>query len=551
MRGATMTKIRLGAFLLAIAVILGPGMAHATLWKGWTPEDDDIFLVLHGEVLPLDAKGGGPEPLPNRSPDSIVSNNGLTFRIFYLDSPGSGFFDNQLGALRQLRYEDALLYLTEILNENGTLDVIVRPSLNNQQSFTLASAGTLFSGAGQFQNGSAFDRIMTGSKPFAGFAEVEMEVNFGADYHITSDIPGNNVLGLQSVLLHETLHALGFITLTDATGSNTVFTGFDSFLARSNGGQVMFELNNQNQPEFVGSATDLISNDLVFNGPQATAQFGSNPPIFCPNPFQPGSSISHWRKGSIPGGAVMEESFQGGEVDRQLPRFEAAALIDLGWNQINLNQLTTSPSADFTVSDTTVGVGDSIDFTDLSLSGSSPVNTVLWEFGDGTTSNQLNPSKSYSEVGDFTVKLTVTTGVSSDSETKTNLISVEGDTVADFSADITAGVAPLTVQFTDESETDGQTINSYSWVFGDGGTSTVANPQHTYTNEGTFTVRLTITTSGGSDVETKTAFISVMAVPDGCGACNQAKTSEGPEGDVAIAAAALGLLVIGRLRRRR
>ena len=68
--------------------------------------------------------------------------------------------------------------------------------------------------------------------------------------------------------------------------------------------------------------------------------------------------------------------------------------------------------------------------------------------------------------------------------------------VADFSADQTAGVYPLTVNFTDTSS---NTPTAWSWDFGDGGTDTVQNPSHTYAAAGNYTVALTASNSFGSN----------------------------------------------------
>ncbi|AKB56768.1 cell surface protein [Methanosarcina barkeri 227] len=80
--------------------------------------------------------------------------------------------------------------------------------------------------------------------------------------------------------------------------------------------------------------------------------------------------------------------------------------------------------------------------------------------------------------------------------------------VADFWSDITSGEAPLKVQFFDES-TDSPT--SWNWDFGDGVTSTKQNPIHTYTTDGTYTVKETITNEIGGDTETKESYITVTA----------------------------------------
>jgi PKD repeat protein len=77
---------------------------------------------------------------------------------------------------------------------------------------------------------------------------------------------------------------------------------------------------------------------------------------------------------------------------------------------------------------------------------------------------------------------------------------------ANFTADPTSGTEPLTVQFTDEST---GSITSWSWDFGDGGTSTEQNASHIYYSPGVFTVSLTVTGPGGSDIEEIIDYINV------------------------------------------
>ena len=71
---------------------------------------------------------------------------------------------------------------------------------------------------------------------------------------------------------------------------------------------------------------------------------------------------------------------------------------------------------------------------------------------------------------------------------------------------MTSGNEPLTVTFTDLS---GGTPTSWSWNFGDGGTSTVQHPSHTYNTVGTYTVALTVTNGAGSDTTTKVDYITL------------------------------------------
>lgn len=84
--------------------------------------------------------------------------------------------------------------------------------------------------------------------------------------------------------------------------------------------------------------------------------------------------------------------------------------------------------------------------------------------------------------------------------------------VADFTADVTNGTAPLTVAFADASA---NRPTSWSWDFGDGdpANATVRNPVHTYAAPGTYTVNLTVSNSAGSDSEEKTGYITVTRAP--------------------------------------
>jgi PKD repeat protein len=79
---------------------------------------------------------------------------------------------------------------------------------------------------------------------------------------------------------------------------------------------------------------------------------------------------------------------------------------------------------------------------------------------------------------------------------------------ADFTANITSGPLPLSVQFTDLST---ENPTSWFWDFGDGTNSTEQNPVHVYLAEGTYTVSLTVTNAGGSDTKTEINYITVSA----------------------------------------
>ena len=161
------------------------------------------------------------------------------------------------------------------------------------------------------------------------------------------------------------------------------------------------------------------------------------------------------------------------------------------------------PVAAFIASETSIVEGTSVYFTDQSTN--SPT-TWSWDFGDGNTSSNQNPSHTYNSVGDYTVELTATNDYGFDTETKTNYIIVSFAPVAAFIASETSIDEGTSIAFTDQST---NTPTTWSWDFGDGSTSSNQNPSHTYNSLGVYTVELTATNDYGSDTETKTNYITV------------------------------------------
>jgi PKD repeat protein len=128
----------------------------------------------------------------------------------------------------------------------------------------------------------------------------------------------------------------------------------------------------------------------------------------------------------------------------------------------------------------------------------------------GNTSDEADPTYTFTTPGTYDVELTVTDGEGlEDTETITITVSNAGNQppVAVALASPTSGSAPLTVIFNGENSRDDDGIQSYLWDFMDGNTSTDINPNYTFTADGTYNVLLTVTDTGGL---TGTAIISVV-----------------------------------------
>jgi PKD repeat protein len=167
-----------------------------------------------------------------------------------------------------------------------------------------------------------------------------------------------------------------------------------------------------------------------------------------------------------------------------------------------------TPVADFSGTPVTIFEGETVNFSDLSQN--SPTSWS-WTFTGGTpaTSTDQNPSVVYAAAGTYTVALTATNEAGSDTKTVTDYITVNVvPPTADFTADNTYILFGESVQFSDLSANN---PTSWSWTFA-GGTpanSTLQNPSVLYDTPGVYDVSLTVANAGGTDVETKSGYITV------------------------------------------
>jgi PKD repeat protein len=139
------------------------------------------------------------------------------------------------------------------------------------------------------------------------------------------------------------------------------------------------------------------------------------------------------------------------------------------------------------------------------------VTSFTWYFGDGMKNSTRNIiAHVYANPGTYTVTLTGSGPAGSSTVTKTGYIVVGGGTPfqAEFVSSTRRGSIPLTSYFTNRSVGN---IVSWLWDFGDGTTSTLKNPSHTYTAIGNYTVKLTATASNG-DTRTETKQNYIRAV---------------------------------------
>ncbi len=154
-----------------------------------------------------------------------------------------------------------------------------------------------------------------------------------------------------------------------------------------------------------------------------------------------------------------------------------------------------TPVASFTWA----AAGLNFNFTDGSLNAPASWH---WDFGDGTTSTEQNPAHVFPGAGNFQVCLIAVNSLGADTFCQQIQIILPPTAAFNFSTN------GLTATFTDLSSNN---PTEWLWDFGDGQSSTLQNPAHTYANGGGWQVCLTVSNPAGSGTTCK--FIFAFLVP--------------------------------------
>lgn len=149
-----------------------------------------------------------------------------------------------------------------------------------------------------------------------------------------------------------------------------------------------------------------------------------------------------------------------------------------------------------------------------------PYKSYFWDFGNGTFSSDTSGTTTYPSEGVYTVKLIGTSQQGcTDTVTKTIRVGEKPEASFTVSKNLACGV-PFTTQYTNTSSSN---ATQFFWDFGDGGRSTLENPQKTYNRLGSYYTRLIVQTDEGC---ADTIFIrdyifigepqlTLTAIPDG------------------------------------
>lgn len=183
-------------------------------------------------------------------------------------------------------------------------------------------------------------------------------------------------------------------------------------------------------------------------------------------------------------------------------QFTVALTVAGGGTSSTITRLVTVTApviplvASFSFSPSNPTTSTNVVFTDSSTGG---VTAWVWNFGDGSSSSQQNPSKRYLNAGTYNVVLTVfrntQTAVASSTITVTAPAPVTPAISAEFEFSPSNPDVGTSVAFTDRSA---GSPTSWLWSFGDGAASSSKNPTHTFNAPGTYFVTLTASNAGSS-----------------------------------------------------
>lgn len=159
-----------------------------------------------------------------------------------------------------------------------------------------------------------------------------------------------------------------------------------------------------------------------------------------------------------------------------------------------------NPVADFTADNTCLGTVSQ--FTDQSSISGSTITSWLWDFGDGTTSTQQNPTHTYAVTGNYSVTLTVTTAEGCDATTTQTISISQAPMLVISSTDEKCGLKDGT---TTATILGGSGSYNYQW--------NTTPMQTTVTAKGLAAGTYTVTVDDGNCIATGNATVSNIAGP--------------------------------------
>ena len=278
--------------------------------------------------VPVAAVTSPPAPAP---PPAPVPSPAAKISFVFNYGSGARFWSTDAKTALQASADALAAYFVVSAPVTLVFDVT---AVRSPLSSTLASTGSdlIATGAG-FLNTVVQNKLLTGIDSNGSAADGSIEVNFGNPWAY-GDSVSSSQYDFKSTMMHEMLHAYGFLAYVDEAGWNTGtnWTKFDSFIVTNVGTKVInpstYRFNTAYNTNLTGGAGGLF-----FGGQNAVAAYGGLVPLYTPRPWEPGSSVSHLDDSTFTGvnAKLMNAIADTGLSARTLSTVELGILKDIGY----------------------------------------------------------------------------------------------------------------------------------------------------------------------------------------------------------------------------
>jgi len=253
----------------------------------------------------------------------------------------SGAHDSVLGATRKQDLENAAALLGSWLGHSATIQMDI--SSVNTSTSGYASASPVVSKTNGFNKTVIQNKIQTNGSTDQNGSESDGSISFNFFYNWNyGNTIASNAYDFKSMALKELTHTLGFFSgiselgqglKGSSTDNPDAFLYFDQFLVNSSGAPLVY-LSNPADPFTATFDADRFSDlttGVYFKGTQAVAAFGGNVPLYSPDVWEEGKSLSSLDDGSFSPDALMESGVQTGLMARSWNPTEIGIMKDLGY----------------------------------------------------------------------------------------------------------------------------------------------------------------------------------------------------------------------------
>lgn len=265
-----------------------------------------------------------------------------------------------------------------------------------------------------------------------------------------------------------------------------------------------------------GGCTDSVSKPVTITNKPA-GSFTTAVPASCTTP------VTVQFNNTATGAVAYKWNF--GDGDSSADVNPAHTYLNAGYYTITLISFNANGCSDTLVktNGVRIGPGRISGISTLPYSGCAPatvqmgllydsvqnITSYAWDFGDGTFSNEANPSHNYAQPGNYNVTVVISTNTGcKDTFSIQTGVSLAQRPKADFSASPLALCGSRPFQFTDASSAD---ATAWLWLFGDGQSSAQQNPTHGYKDTGYYTITLIASNKLCRDTMIKTQYLHVDA----------------------------------------